>query len=204
MAPWWVWTYSLSITSPVHKATIQPNSNTNNCVSCYQKYAVQMHVILHLVCKSHIWLLIGLHIFTCSHIANVQLMTRKAYQWGDETKGGERIEISRDGHIPLVKGKRSECKQEREMGLWQGRWRGDVTPGTSNLAMTAGDGCSNSSRVTRAHTNVYTLLFSSKKYKEGEVSDIFMCAVFLRQSYLVQQMITWQHLMPHVDTSVLI
>lgn len=124
--------------------------------------------------------------------------------WGDEMKGGERIEISCDGHIPLVKGKRSECKQEREMGLWQGRWRGDVTLGTSNPAMTAGDGCSNSSRVTRTHTNVYTLLFSSKKCTEGEVLDIFMCAVFLRQSYLVQQMIMWQHLMPRTDISVLI
>lgn len=43
-------------------------------------------------------------------------MTRKAHQWGDEKKG-ERIGKSRDGHIPLVKGKLSERKQEREMGL---------------------------------------------------------------------------------------
>lgn len=164
-----------------------------------------MHVILHLVCVSCICLLIGLHIFTAkSHTANVQLMTRKAHQWGDETKGGERIGISRDGHIPLIKGKWSECRQDREMGLWQGRWRGDVTPGTSNPAVTAGDGCSNSSRVTRAHTNVYTLLFSSKKCQEGEVSDIFMWAVLLWQWYLLQQMITWQHLMPHADKSLLI
>lgn len=77
-----------------------------------------MHVILNLDWVSRICLLTGLHLFTAkSHTANVQLMTRKAHQWGDEMKGGERIGISRDGHIPLVKEKRSECRQDREMGL---------------------------------------------------------------------------------------
>lgn len=68
-----------------------------------------------MVCVTH--LLINRSAYFHSHTANVQLMTRKAHQWGDEKKGGERTGKSCDGHIPLVKGKRSERKQQREMGL---------------------------------------------------------------------------------------
>lgn len=162
-----------------------------------------MHVIQHLVCVSRICLLISLHIFSQESHSECSANDKKSTSvgWWNERRG-ERIGISCDGHIPLVKGKRSECRQDREMGLWQGRWRGDVTPGTSNPAVTDGDGCSNSSHVTRTHTNVYTLLSSSKKCQEGEVWDVFMWAVLLWQCYLLQQQIVWQNLMQHTDKSL--
>ncbi len=141
-----------------------------------------MHVILHLVCVSCICLLIGLHIFTAkSHTANVQLMTRKAHQWGDETKGGERIGISRDGHIPLVKGKRSECRQDREMGLWQGRWRG-MSPQEHQTQPWQLETDAQIAVVSHAHTQMYIHFSFPLKSARKVKFQTSLCELFYSDS----------------------